>query len=175
MRGFGFIIIVGLVALLSGCLSTGKSGGTSSNYSENITTLRPKYDPGQSIEVDTARDVTPEEEIKTPEQDVTSDLDELLSEIIRRNETIDLIAGYTIQVYSNASRENAESVKSEIYRKVPEARPEVEWVTPNYKVWVGQYLEKIEAQKSYSELKRHFPQAILIPIKIPNTFPNSNN
>ena len=164
-----------LVVISTACTTMRNPGNASSAYSENITGLRPEYE--QTITTvdkdDTIERNTDPQQVVEPQEDVTGRLDEILSEIIKKNEEINYTSGYTVQVYSGASRENADMVKSEIYKQLPASRPKVEWVAPNYKVRVGSFLEKIEAQKSYSELKQHFPQAILIPIRVPNTFPLS--
>ncbi len=173
MRGLTLSLIFTLI-LLSSCITARKAAGPASNYSENITKLRPTFDPSSVIQQDSSKTEVVMPQDKVPEQDVTEELDDILAEIIKRNGDIKLIPGYTIQVYSGRSRENADMVKTEIYRKVPDARPKQYFDEPNFKVSVGQYLEKIEAQKSFSELKSHFPQAILIPTKIPNTLPSAN-
>lgn len=175
MKGLTFSLILTLIVLLSACITTRKTTGTASNYSENITSLRPTFDPSKTVVPDTSKTVDSQPVVKEPEQDVTENLDELLAAIIKRNGDIKFIPGYTIQVYSGRSRENADMVKTEIYRQVPDARPRQDFDVPNYKVSVGHYLEKIEAQKAFTELKKHFPQAILIPTRIPNSLPTSKN
>ena len=163
-----------LMGFFAACSTLRNPGGTASGYSENITDLRPKYDEDLSVPGKDTAEVNEVPQVRSePQRDVTEELDQMLADIVKRNEEIEYTSGYTIQIYSGASRENADMVKSEIYKQLPTSRPKVEWVAPNYKVRVGSFLEKIEAQKSYSELKHHFPQAILIPTRIPNTFPIS--
>ena len=173
MKGSGLFLFFTLIIILSACTAFRKNLGSSTRHSENITVLRPKYD-NQALPVqqsDTLVENNDPQIGMEPKQDVTQQLEEILANIIKKNDDIDYITGYTIQVYSGASRENADMVKSEIYRQLPDARPKRNYVSPNFIVRVGSFLEKIEAQKSYSELKAHFPQATLIPIRIPNTLP----
>ena len=174
MRRAGSLYFMFLIVSLAACTSIRKPGSTNADYSENITDLRPKYDALNAAEQEdtTETKITSQTE-QPPQQDVSAKLDEIVAGIIKKNEGINYAPGYTIQVYSGASREHADMVKSEIYKQLPTSRPKVEWVAPNFKVRVGNFLEKIEAQKSYSDLKKHFPQATLIPIRIPNTFPLS--
>ena len=168
--GFYFLVFA---VVLAACSTLRPPGATSSDYSENITGLRPKYDKLDIPQKDTVK-TTENQQVKVgPKRDVSKKLDGILDEIIKKNEEIEYTSGFTVQVYSGASRENADMVKSEIYKQLPTSRPKVAWEPPNYKVRVGSFLEKIEAQKSYSELKQHFPQAILIPTRIPNSFPIS--
>ena len=163
-----------LMGFFAACSTLRNPGGGASGYSENITDLRPKYDEDLNVPEKDTVEVNETPQVKSePQRDVTEELNKMLADIIQRNEEIEYTSGYTIQIYSGASRENADMVKSEIYKQLPTSRPKVEWVAPNYKVRVGSFLEKVEAQKSYSELKQHFPQAILIPTRIPNTFPIS--
>ncbi len=164
------LVIVAVAAgILSSCLSS-KSGTTVTNYSENISVLRPKFEAAlPTKDADTSvNQIVTDSEGKDPTIDVTSKLDEMLATNVKKNQDIKYITGYTVQVYSGSSRENADLIKSEIYKQVPDARPKVAWVAPNFKVRVGTFLEKIEAEKLYADLRAHFPQAILIPSRIPN-------
>lgn len=171
----GIIVIAG--SLLISCTS-GKATTTVTNYSENISVLRPEFETFGE-EADSSDTTISSEQnqssAKIPQKDITNDVDGFLAAAIEKNRDIDYINGYTIQIYSGSSRENADMIKSEIYKKMPTARPKVEWVAPNFKVRVGSYVEKIEAVKTYAELKSHFPQAILIPARIPNEVVSRKN
>ncbi len=175
MKGSGLFLFLTLIIIVSACTAFRKNLGSSPRHSENIAGLRPTYD-NEDIPVQESDTVVENSNPQTglaPQQDVTEQLDEILGNIIKKNDDIEFITGYTIQVYSGASRENADMVKSEIYRQMPDARPKRDYISPNFIVRVGSFLEKIEAQKTYTKLKAHFPQATLIPARIPNSLPPS--
>lgn len=98
--------------------------------------------------------------------DITQDLDKLVAEVARKNSTIKSIPGYTIQVYSGTNREQANLARRNVYQVLPDAQPEIKYVQPNYKVQVGQFVERLEAQKTFSLIKKEFPSALIIPDRI---------
>lgn len=76
------------------------------------------------------------------------------------------IDGYTIQVYSGTKREDALNVKKRMSQSLPELESDVQYRQPNFRVRTGKYLTRLEAQKDYLAVKRHFPNAIVIPDRI---------
>jgi hypothetical protein len=99
-------------------------------------------------------------------RDVTSQLDNLLAESARRNTEIKSVPGFTIQVYLGTSREAANKAQRQIYTAVPDARPEIRFVQPNYRVFVGKFVDRMEAQQLYSSLRSEFPNALIVPDRI---------
>gem|GEM_PF-4059268 len=48
----------------------------------------------------------------------------------------------------------------------PESRPETKYEQPIYKVRVGEFGDRLEAQATYAELLEEFPDAAVIPSRI---------
>ncbi len=67
---------------------------------------------------------------------------------------------YTIQLFSG-ERKNAEQSKREYDSKGYEYQATIEYETPNYKVWVGQFRTKLYADKAFAELKKDYPNALI--------------
>lgn len=80
--------------------------------------------------------------------------------------TIKYIDGFTIQVYAGNDRALASDFKMDIIRNFPDEEPKMVFEQPNYKVRIGQYYTRLEAQQSFAEVKLVFPRAILIPTRI---------
>ena len=89
-----------------------------------------------------------------------------LDSISDRNQEIRHIQGYTVQVYNGTSREAAQWSENRIYQIMDDAEPKIRYVQPNFKVKVGQFTDRLEAQKVYAKLKKEFPNAIIIPERI---------
>ncbi len=71
--------------------------------------------------------------------------------------------GFTIQLYyGNLSRAN--SVIKDYRNKYSSWRASIEYETPNYKVWVGDYSTRIEADRALLEIRKNFPTAF--PLKV---------
>ena len=97
---------------------------------------------------------------------VNEDVDGVLDSINRFNVTRKLIDGYTIQIYSGQNREEAMNAKKKMVIDVPGLTAELEYNQPKFRVRVGNYFSRLEAQKDMLRLKRPFPNAILVPEKI---------
>src|SRR5690606_9962260 len=94
--------------------------------------------------------------------EVTAEVDERLEKIAESNKGKQ-ISGFTVQVYTGSSREAATHSKDKVYRLIPDARPQIQYVQPNYMVKVGRFIERLEAHKTYTTLRTEFPSAIIIP------------
>lgn len=72
-----------------------------------------------------------------------------------------LTDGFTIQLYyGNLSKAN--SILSSYRNKYGEWPASIEYETPNYKVWVGNFSDRIEADRALIEVHRHFPAAFIL-------------
>jgi hypothetical protein len=72
-----------------------------------------------------------------------------------------LSSGYTIQLYYGELNEANAKIKK--YRSVYEAWPaSIEYETPNYKVWVGNFATRLEADRALLEIKNTFPAAFIL-------------
>ncbi|WP_161622662.1 SPOR domain-containing protein [Cesiribacter andamanensis] len=99
-------------------------------------------------------------------RDVTSQLDNLLTASAEENRKIKSVPGFTIQVYLGTSREAANMAQRQVYMALPDARPEIRFVQPNYRVFVGKFVDRLEAQQMYADLRSEFPNALIIPDRI---------
>jgi hypothetical protein len=109
--------------------------------------------------VEVVRDVT-------PVNDQTAQIEAKLDQITEYSRTSNSAQGFTIQVYSGTSREQASQVKAQVYKILPESRPETKYEQPIYRVRVGEFVNRLEAQNTYALLASEFPQAIVIPTRI---------
>ena len=143
--------------------STPASG---TRYSEDLSIHRPKPDASPVKDVptqDNTRKQTPYVEAK---YSVNKKLDAVLDSIDRINLQRNFIDGFTIQVYSGLKREDALNTKKELNSTLPDLPSEVQYSQPNFRVKVGKYFNRLDAQKDYVEVKRRFPTAIIIPDKV---------
>ena len=72
-----------------------------------------------------------------------------------------LADGYTIQLYYGELEEATSIIKK--YRSSYTTWPaSIEYETPNYKVWVGSYGTRIEADRALMEIQQEFPSAFIL-------------
>ena len=69
--------------------------------------------------------------------------------------------GYTIQLYYGELNEANSIIRR--YRGLYESWPaSIEYETPNYKVWVGSFSERLEADRALIEVQKAFPSAFIL-------------
>lgn len=72
-----------------------------------------------------------------------------------------LVDGFTIQLYSgNLSKVN--TVMRNYRNKYASWPASIEYETPNYKVWVGNFTSRIEADRALLDVQRNFPAAFVL-------------
>ena len=93
-------------------------------------------------------------------------LDSILDSIAIADKTQSYYQGYTILLYTGSSREQATMARGKVRSLELDVEPDLVYNQPNYKVKVGKFLTRLEAQPLYTELKREFRNAIVAPERI---------
>lgn len=154
--------LVVLVIGLSGALSGFAQRSAKPYYHEDLYSLRPKL----AEPVDSALDQSahPPKQFVAATANVNEKVDDVLDSINRFNITRRFIDGFTIQIYSGQNREEAMNVKKKATETSLNAL--LEYNQPKFRVRVGSYYSRLEAQKDLTRLKQFFSNAILVPEKI---------
>lgn len=71
---------------------------------------------------------------------------------------------YKIQIYSG-SRQRAESIENSFDSSFNSWSSKLVYETPNYKVWVGNFRTRLEADKALLKVKKNFPSAFIFKPK----------
>lgn len=85
---------------------------------------------------------------------------------IQKNRSEPYFNGFSVLIFSGISRDKAFSVQNTLLSDFPELTPEMQYQQPMYLVKVGKFALKIEAQKTFSEVKNQFPTARIIQDRI---------
>ena len=72
---------------------------------------------------------------------------------------------YRIQIYSGASRGSAEATKSKFSESYSDWPSSIEYETPNYKIWVGNFRSRLEADRALIRIKMTFINAFIFEPK----------
>jgi hypothetical protein len=131
-----------------------------------LSKLRPKFE--EPVETKTEKDTALEQKnvTVTPTKTVNTKVDVILDSLDLFNLMRKYIDGYTIQIYSGQKREEAMNTKKKMQDEVPELTANLQYQQPKFRVTVGKYFSKLEAQKDLLALRRKFSTAILVPEKI---------
>jgi len=76
------------------------------------------------------------------------------------------IDGYRIQIFFDESKTVAQSQKAAFINSYPEYKAYIDYMAPNYRVRVGNFRTKLEAEKLKQELISIYPTCIVIKDKI---------
>jgi hypothetical protein len=161
-----FLLYIFMMSCASHQATTTSGNAGNAKYSEDLSVVRPKLENIKSDTVITQKDQIKQTVYVEPKYAINQQLDEILDSISSINRNLKFIEGFTIQVYAGSKREEALNIKRQLATSLPEIESEVQYVQPNFKVKAGKYLQRLDAQKDYMSVKKHFPSAIVIPDKI---------
>ena len=141
---------------------------TNSGYSEDLSIHREQYN---SADGDVQNTMQPNELTKPisqvePKKHIRAELDSVNKIILANSKGIEYIDGYTIQLYSGNNKQKSIDIKRKIYEIEQDYNPRLTYEQPNYKVQVGKYLNRLEANSDLTFLKKKFNRAVLIPTRI---------
>ncbi|MBK6266841.1 SPOR domain-containing protein [Marivirga sp. S37H4] len=161
-----FIGLVMLVIVVSACATTSKTSTASKSFSDDLSEFRPEVDTINMDESELSNQFRETKENISPENDVTSTINEKLEILAENNAETKYVNGYAIQIYSGSSSSDAYAARDTAMNLLPEIKTTVEYQQPVYKVRVGSFTERLEVQRTLLKLKPEFPGAISVPTRI---------
>ena len=72
---------------------------------------------------------------------------------------------YKIQIYNSTDPDKAQREKSNFLNSYGEWPVEIVWNTPNYKIWVGNFATRLEADRAWAKIKKKYMNAIIFQTK----------
>lgn len=163
------LIVLTASLVMFGCSRKVSTSGTAAagKYAEDLSVWRPEATKA----ADSVESADPER-IRTNKYveatyAINDEVDMILDSIYEQNLSKGFVDGYTIQVYSGTKREDALTIKKKLSQSLPDLESDVQYRQPNFRVRSGKYFTRLEAQKDYLAVKRYFPNAIVIPDRIP--------
>lgn len=79
------------------------------------------------------------------------------------------VSGYRIRIYANLgneARDQSQATRTRFYELFPEIPIYREYVSPYFRVLVGDYRSRIDAMKDFNRIKKYFPTAFIVPDEI---------
>jgi len=87
--------------------------------------------------------------------------EQLLNEKRKINPSLTVNDSYKIQIF-NGNSENAKRIINEFKQNFNDIDATIVFNTPNYKVWVGNFKTRIEAERYLIEIKKKYKNVLLI-------------
>lgn len=133
-------------------------------YYEDLSSFRPKVKWEQQKRDSAQKAVN--QELIPAKHSINAKVDSILDSINRFNLTRKFVDGYTIQVYSGQKKDEALNVQKKLVEENSGYNANTQYQQPKFRVTVGRYFTRIEAQKDLLALKRLFSSASLVPERI---------
>ena len=100
----------------------------------------------------------------TQEGKVNIDQDKDISKLLEYKKDLNTVDLYKIQVYQG-NRSGAEDAKIKFASLYSEWPISMEYETPNYKIWVGNFRSRLEADKALIKIKTNYMNAFIFKPK----------
>jgi hypothetical protein len=160
---------------LNGCIKTFSPSKSDKNvekiteYHEDLSVFVPKYSEEVPIETVIEKKETISQSSNSKgllKNSDTAAVDEILKKIAEANSQIKEGQGFRIQVFSGNVKSDFENAKSYLYRFHSNLEIYESFSQPTYKIVVGDFLTRADAENSLNVLKSRFESARIISDKI---------
>jgi hypothetical protein len=169
------ILFLLLWGAFSACSSSFLSRNKATNsYSEDLSKFRPRY---EYVDKFVESKATPEGvSSKSTVNETTAhagksasvdkELATILQTINQQNKAVKFMPGFRIQIYVGNIRSEADGAKAYVYRNFPDMSPYITFSQPTYRVKIGDFMTKSEAEQVLSSIKQQYPTSVIIADKI---------
>lgn len=141
-------------------------------YSEDLAVFRPKYEKTETLEkpqIVNSSAIIVDEKKEINENTIISDtqtVNDILNQIAILNSQITEGQGYRIQIFSGNNKQEFENSKSYLFRFHSDLELYESYSQPTYKIKVGDFLNRKDAEKHYNSLNAKFKTIRIISDKI---------
>ncbi len=92
-------------------------------------------------------------------------IDQMLAQKKKYNKSLEKFQGFKIQIYYGSEKECYE-VKEEFKSLFPDIATSIIFSTPQWKLQIGNYRTRLEADHSMVNIKKEYPSAIVLATEI---------
>jgi hypothetical protein len=171
-RYYSLLHFIFLVLIISACASIGipaddskkktAAGAGEQPKAEDLSNYRPKFtlaDPTTATGKELAAGIL-------PTNHVNDRVAALMDTLAQRNKSVRYARGYRILAYSGTQRKAWLDIRDAIVKRVPEERDYPIYTQPNYRLKIGDYFTRVEAQQVLQRIKDIIPNAMIITDQI---------
>ncbi|QMU30233.1 sporulation protein [Adhaeribacter radiodurans] len=165
------IKINGLVLCFLVLISCARTPGTVSKSvttaaAEDLSAFRPKFPAPPTETSNETKPVSEPVVSVTPTHHVNNRVLALIDTVANANKAIKYAQGYRILAYTGTERKTAMEMRRAIIDRIPEERDYLQYRQPTFRLKIGDYLNRIEAQQVLSRIKDISPNALIISDQI---------
>lgn len=160
------LFFVFLVSFLAGCASAVKTTGTTARANtatekaEDLSKYRPSFNV--PVAPGTSSGTTPAAPPAMPTRHANAKVTALMDTLVSMNKSIRFAQGYRILAYTGMERKTALDLRAEIVARLPDEPVYPQYKQPTWRVKVGDYFSRIEAQQVLLRIKDIVPNAMIV-------------
>ena len=158
-----FRVVTYFSLFLSLAAVTGSFAQKKKGYQEDLSRWRPVQTP-TVIEQPLQES---DRAIVTATKTVNIRVDSVLDSLDAFNRSKMFLDGFTVQIYSGQKKQEALEANKILVESGMDLKAQVEFIQPKFRVVVGKYYTRIAAHRDLYRLRRLFPNAIIVPEKVP--------
>jgi len=164
-RFLSFSLVLLLVAVTSCAPSkgTGRVGsearvgtGKSEKVLDDLSQYRPKYETAETAGLARVE----------PTQHNNEQVAVLMDTVASVNKNIKYAQGYRILAYNGSQRQTVMDLRKTIISRVPDVQDYLTYQQPNFRLMVGDFFSRVEAQQVLNKISDLIPNAQIVPDKI---------
>lgn len=156
-----------LLLVFSGCVRSYTPSRTviieqESDYQEDLSLVRPKYEPRPE---EKAEEAVPQEQTNVQKSEpphINKEVDAIIDRIATQNKSKTVERGYRIQVFAGNDRTEYEQARSYVLQYFPSLETYVTYSQPTYRLKVGDFLNRADAENYLNSLQSRFVAAKII-------------
>lgn len=138
---------------------------------EDLTRYRPVFaaptpaaGPGPAAVPKAAASVT--KAAPVPTNQVNAPLEQRLRDQAFTNQNVKYTSGYRIRAYLGLEREQAMSIRRQVISRYPDETDYLTFKQPVYRLYVGDYISKLDAARGLARVRQFAPKAELEPMQV---------
>lgn len=166
------VFLFSALLTLASCAASAPAGSTSapdttrrretaSLPAEDLSRYRPVFAPTATA----TQPVVPKPAV-VPTNQVNSQIDQRLRDQAFTNQNVKYAQGYRILAYVGMQREQVMAIRREIISRYPEETDYISFKQPTYRLLIGDYLTRLEAEQAMLRIKPFAPRAQLEPTQV---------
>lgn len=165
-RTLNFFLVL-LVLAGTACSSSKGSGrvgseakigtGKSDKVTEDLSVYRPRYEAPETA--------APAARIE-PSQHNNRQVAALMDTVATVNKNIKYAQGYRILAYNGSERQTVMNLRKSVLSRVPEVEAHLTYNQPNFRLLVGDFFSRVEAQEVLNKISDLMPNAQIVQDKI---------
>ncbi|HEX8329245.1 MAG TPA: sporulation protein [Hymenobacter sp.] len=175
------MLLAPLLLALAACASTAQQAPRTSSSTPDTTAKKPasaaaptmpaedvaKYRPVFSApKTGATAAAAPVKTVITPTNHVTPQVEQRLRDQAYTNQNVKYAQGYRILVYLGIERDQAMAIRRAIIGRYPEETDYLTFKSPVYRLYIGDYLTKLDAARGLAKLRGLAPKLELEPTQV---------